>query len=103
VSSKNLVICDREREFAVRLADYLGRRKELALQVKLCDCPEQIEAIRRETEVDILLADERIEFTEGELSGYQTIPVHSLPNPKSPRHRYCDSRFPQTATSTQTP
>ena len=73
MSSKNLVICDREREFAVRLADYLGRRKELALQVKLCDCPEQIEAIRRETEVDILLADERIEFTEGELSGISKV------------------------------
>lgn len=73
MSSKNLVICDREREFAVRLADYLGRRKELALQVKLCDSPEQVEAIRRETEVDILLADERIEFTEGELSGISKV------------------------------
>lgn len=73
MSSKNLVICDREREFAVRLADYLGRRKELALQVKLCDSPEQVEAIRRETEVDILLADERIEFTEGELLGISKV------------------------------
>jgi len=50
VSSKNLVICDREIEYASRLADYLGGKKELALQVKLCSSPEQLEAICRELE-----------------------------------------------------
>jgi len=69
VGSKNLVICDRELDFASRLADYLGGKKELALQVKLCGSPEQVEAVRRETAVDILLADEEIRFTEGELAG----------------------------------
>lgn len=69
MSSKNLVICDRETEYASRLADYLGGKKELALQVKLCGSPEQLEAIRRETPVDILLADDGITFTEGELAG----------------------------------
>ena len=69
MGSKNLVICDRELDFASRLADYLGGKKELALQVKLCGSPEQVEAVRRETAVDILLADEEIRFTEGELAG----------------------------------
>lgn len=69
MSSKNLVICDREQEYAAKLADYLGSKKELALQVKLCSSPEQVEAIRREMAVDILLADEGITFTEGELLG----------------------------------
>lgn len=73
MSSKNLVICDREAEFASRLADYLGGKKELALQVKLCSSPEQVEAVRRETAVDILLADEGITFTEGELAGIPKI------------------------------
>lgn len=69
MSSKNLVICDREAEYAARLADYLKGRKELALQVKLCSSPEQIEIIRKEIPVDVLLADEEIPFTEGELTG----------------------------------
>ena len=69
MGSKNLVICDRETEYASRLADYLGGKKELALQVKLCSSPEQLEAICRETPVDILLADDGIMFTEGELAG----------------------------------
>lgn len=69
MSSKNLVICDREAEYAARLADYLGGKKELALQVKLCSSPEQVESIRREMPVDVLLADEDITFTEGELTG----------------------------------
>lgn len=69
MSSKNLVICDREQEYAARLADFLEGKKEIALQVKLCSSPEQVEAIRREMTVDILLADEGITFTEGELTG----------------------------------
>lgn len=73
MSSKNLVICDKEREYAARLAGHLGGKKELALQVKLCSSPEQLEAIRREMEVDILLADESIAFTEGELSGISKV------------------------------
>lgn len=64
MSSKNLVICDRDAEYAARLADYLGRKKELALEIKSCSNAGQIEAIRREMEVDILLLDERINAEE---------------------------------------
>jgi hypothetical protein len=73
VSSKNLVICDREQEYAAQLAGYLSGKKELALQVKLCNSPEQVEAIRREMAVDILLADESITFTEGALTGVSKV------------------------------
>ena len=73
MSSKNLVICDREQEYAAQLAGYLSGKKELALQVKLCNSPEQVEAIRREMAVDILLADESITFTEGSLTGVSKV------------------------------
>lgn len=90
MSSRNLVICDREKEYAERLADCLSGKKELALQVKLCSSPEQVAAIRRETAVDILLADERIPFGEEELAGISKVmklsstaadtenPIHSI-------------------------
>lgn len=64
MSSKNLVICDRDAEYAARLADYFGGKKELALEIKSCSSIGQIEAIRREMEVDILLVDEGIEAEE---------------------------------------
>ena len=73
MSSKNLVICDREQEYAAQLAGYLSGKKELALQVKLCSSPEQVEAIRREMAVDILLADESITFTEGAPTGVSKV------------------------------
>lgn len=69
MSSKNMVICDSETEYALRLADYLSGKKELALQVKICESPEQVAVIRRETAVDILLVDEKMQFKEGELAG----------------------------------
>lgn len=69
MSSKNIVICDSETEYALRLADYLSGKKELALQVKICESPEQVAVIRREASVDILLADEKMQFKEGELAG----------------------------------
>lgn len=69
MSSKNLVICDQEAEYAARLAGYLGGKKELALQVRICSSPGQVAAIRREAAVDILLADESIRFENGQLAG----------------------------------
>ena len=35
VSGKNLVICDAETEYAARLAEYLGGKRDLSLQVKM--------------------------------------------------------------------
>lgn len=89
MSSKNLVICDRETEYAARLADYLNGKKELALQVRLCSNPEQLMVIRREAAVDILLADEGIAFGEGDLAGIPRVirlSAVEAGNPESPVH-----------------
>lgn len=67
MNSRNLVICDREAEYAARLADYLVGKRELALQVKICESPEQVSVICKETPVDILLLDERIKFGDQSL------------------------------------
>ena len=60
VSGKKLVICDAETEYAARLAEYLGGKRDLSLQVKICESPEQVLSMRRDTKIDILLADENI-------------------------------------------
>lgn len=73
MSSKNLVICDRETEYAARLADYLSGKKELALQVKLCSSAKQLQKIRREEAVDVLLTEEGIVFAEEELTGISKV------------------------------
>lgn len=86
MSSKNLVICDEETEYASRLADYLAGKKELALQVKICSSPGQVAAIRREAAVDILLADERIRFGEEELSGIPRV-LHLSASPGEEKGR----------------
>ena len=67
VSGKKLVICDAETEYATRLAEYLGGKRDLSLQVKICESPEQVLSMRRDTKIDILLADENMKFTEGVL------------------------------------
>lgn len=67
MNSRNLIICDREMEYASRLAKYLEGKKELALQVKICDSPEQAALIRRESGAEILLIDERISIDKKEL------------------------------------
>ena len=69
MSSKKLVICDRETEYASRLADHLGAKKELALQVRIVSGPEQVAGIQRESGIDILLADEQTVPEEDALSG----------------------------------
>lgn len=47
VSGKKLVICDAETEYAARLAEYLGGKRDLSLQVKICESPEQVLSMRR--------------------------------------------------------
>ena len=73
VSGKNLVICDAETEYAARLAEYLGGKRDLSLQVKICESPEQVLSMRRDTKIDILLADENMKFTEGVLDSIQEV------------------------------
>ena len=55
-------------EYAARLAKYLEGKKELALQVSICESPEQAAMIRRETGAQVLLIDDRIGIDEKELS-----------------------------------
>lgn len=63
MSSKNLVICDSDTEYAARLAVYFSGKRELAFQVKTCSCPKQIQLILKSGPVDLLLlADEFYEI-----------------------------------------
>ncbi len=72
MNSKNLVICDQDVEYASRLADYLGSRKELSMEVKVCSSIDQAEAVCKEMAVDILLLDEGF-ACGGSLSGISRI------------------------------
>lgn len=60
MSSKNLVICDPDKEYAARLAAYFSGKRELAFQVKTCNCPRQIRSVMDEYTVDILLMAEEL-------------------------------------------
>lgn len=55
VSSKNLVICDPETDYAARLAAFLNEKKELAFQVKTCRSLKQMQALQEEMSVEVLL------------------------------------------------
>ena len=84
MSGKNLVICDAETEYASRLAAYLGGKKNLALQVKICESPEQVQVIKRDTKIDILLADENMKFTDGVLDGIPEVMYLSVLETSAP-------------------
>ncbi len=90
MSGKNLVICDAETEYASRLAGYLSGKRDLSLQVKICESPEQALAIKRDAKIDILLADENMKFTDGVLDGipevmYLSALETSMPPDQKPR------------------
>ena len=74
VSGKKLVICDAETEYAARLAEYLGGKRDLSLQVKICESPEQVLSMRRDTKIDILLADENMKLSPGSTVISQQMP-----------------------------
>lgn len=58
MSSRNLVICDPETEYAARLAAFLNGKRELAFQVRTCKSPRQIREAAGRTHIDILLIAE---------------------------------------------
>ena len=62
MSSKNLVICDPDSEYAARLAVYFSGKRELVFQVKTCSCPQQIQPILEKGTIDFLMLAE--EFYE---------------------------------------
>ena len=55
MGSRNLVICDREQEYAAAFAAYLLKKQELALQVQVCQSLEQVKRIREKSEIQVLL------------------------------------------------
>jgi len=59
MSSKILVICDNDEEYRDRLSAFLNGKRELAFQVKTCSSPEQIQAIKSVTPINILLLNHR--------------------------------------------
>lgn len=90
MNGKSLVICDAETEYATRLAEYLGGKRDLALQVKVCKSPEEVDTIVQNTKIDILLADEEMQFTERVLEEatevmYLSALETSIPPEQSPR------------------
>ena len=58
MSSRNLVICDPETEYASRLAAFLNGKRELAFQVKTCGSPGQIREAGGQDAVDVLLVSD---------------------------------------------
>lgn len=58
MGSRNLVICDREQEYAAAFAAYLLKKQELALQVQVCQSLEQVKRIREKGKIHVLLLSE---------------------------------------------
>ena len=58
MSSRNLVICDRESDYAASLAAFLTEKKELAFQVMVTTSLDQVRAIEKESSLDLLLISE---------------------------------------------
>ncbi len=54
MSSKNLIICDSEEEYAQALAVYLMQKKELAVQVQVCSTMSQLKVLAKETRIHLL-------------------------------------------------
>lgn len=60
MSSRNLVICDSEPDYASALAAFLNGKRELAFQVKTCSHPGQIKEAAGQFRPDILLIAEEL-------------------------------------------
>lgn len=58
MSDKNLVICDREFQYANNLMENIAERKELAVKAYACTAWENVKAFSKEKKIDILIVDE---------------------------------------------
>ena len=73
MSSRSLVICDKEEGYATALATYLTQQKEIAFQVQVCNDPAQLVEMQRLQKIDILLIseiysrDKKKEITAGKI------------------------------------
>lgn len=54
MESKNLVICDREKEYAEAFAHYIMKREDLAFQVKTCSSLKQVLKVQEKENIDYL-------------------------------------------------
>lgn len=59
MSSGCLVICDQEEEYAAALANFLAKRKGLALSVQMCGNIAQVLELQDNCQIDILLISSR--------------------------------------------
>ena len=59
MNNKNLVICDPERDYAVRIATFLSEKREYRFRVRICSSYEQILEMKEE-KVDLYLVDENL-------------------------------------------
>lgn len=58
MSSRSLVICDKEEGYATALATYLTRQKEFAFQIQVCNDSLKLAEMQKQQKIDILLIDE---------------------------------------------
>lgn len=54
MESKNLVICDREKEYAEAFARYITKREDLVLQVKTCSSLKHVLKVQEKEKIDYL-------------------------------------------------
>lgn len=59
MDNKNLVICDPEKDYAVRIATFLSEKREYRFRVRICSSYEQILKMAEET-IDLYLVDESL-------------------------------------------
>lgn len=58
MSSRSLVICDKEEGYATALATYLTKQKEFAFQIQVCNEPVKLTEMQKQQKIDILLINE---------------------------------------------
>lgn len=58
MSEKNIVICDREINYAQNLMENIVERKEFAVKVYVCSTWENVKMLSKETTIHILIVDE---------------------------------------------
>lgn len=64
MSSKNLVICDEDVNYAARLAAFFNGKRELAFQVKICGNPVELQGVLADSAKSILLLSEVFRLNE---------------------------------------
>ena len=91
MSSRSLVICDKEEGYATALATYLTKQKEFAFQIQVCNEPVKLTEMQKQQKIDILLINEMYckvknkELTAGKIL---ILTEHYIQDPKQRRENY---------------